>query len=243
MRKDFSRRIRRLRQALRLTQHDLAARLRVQTQVVASWEQGRKKPSPSSFGHLAKLAPPKDAWFFLNQMGITKQLVREKWPKRRTGPRSKESSSTTPGARLRAGEDPLRSQVRIPLLREEAVKDPLAITKRDIQSFLTVPPNLLPKESGSYVAIPVHGDSMAPLLRDGFLVVLDPATRDPVRLGGQMVAVQGPEGVLVRWLQVESRSDRLVLRAENPAYPELVLRNPPASRILGAVVSWWGRRL
>src|SRR6187431_2083092 len=79
---EYSRRIRKLRAELRLTQHALAELLHVRPQVVSSWEQGRKEPSASNCQQLANLASPKEAWYFLEQIGITKKLVSDKWPGR-----------------------------------------------------------------------------------------------------------------------------------------------------------------
>src|SRR3970040_1010208 len=98
---EYARRIKKLRAALQLTQHALAERLHVRPQVVASWEQGRRDPSASSYHRLADLAPPKEAWFFLEQIGVTKQLVRAKWPEQASRRSSKDSPATPRATRIR----------------------------------------------------------------------------------------------------------------------------------------------
>ena len=239
-RKAYSRRIKALRAALRLTQHELAERLHVRPQVVASWEQGRKEPSATSYQQLARLAPPKDAWFYLEQMGVTKALVRSKWPGSPAASVRKESSPKAAKVRFHMLQDPQRQQVPIPVLRDGAAADRHPISESDIESFIAVPANYLGKASGDYLAVRLRDDSMMPTLRDGFIVVVNRLHRDAARLRGRMIAVLARDSVLIRWLAEESRPGHLVLRAENPRYPVLSLRSPAAGRIIGDVVFWWG---
>ena len=239
-RKAYSRRIKQLRAALRLTQHELAERLHVRPQVVASWEQGRKEPSATSYQQLARLAPPKEAWFFLEQMGVTKDLVRSKWPGRAAAPTRERGSPGAAKVRFRMLEDRKHQHMQIPVLRDGAPADRHPISESDIESFIAVPANYLGKTSGDYLAVRLCGDSMMPILRDGFLVVVNRVHRDAARLRGQMVAVRSKDRLLVGWLAEESSSGRLVLRAENPRYPVLSLESPAAGRIIGEVVFWCG---
>src|SRR5262245_60239637 len=148
--KDYSRRIRKLRAALRITQHTLADRLRVRPQVVASWEQGRREPAASSYQGLARLASPADAWFFLQKMGVTKKLVQAKWIKDRKRPARKKDR--LPPFVL-SMDEATQGQVRIPLLRERAPADLRKLRTRDIATFLSIPAALLPSSSGKYLAI------------------------------------------------------------------------------------------
>lgn len=247
MPKDFSQRIKKLRATLRLTQHALAERLRVRTQVVASWEQGRKQPSARNYQQLAKLAPPHQAWFFLGRIGVTRQLVRSKWSTLRAeGKRypmqPPEIRIFTPDEWKRSGQDRLPFQVQIPVLREDAGgSPPLPITERDIDTFLVVPARSAPKGPGVYCAFHVRDDSMAPILRHGFIAVVDHSQRDPLLLRGRLVAARVEGGLLVRRLAPETRLDRLILRSENPLYQDIVLDSPQENPLIGDVVSWWGR--
>lgn len=232
---EYSRRIKKLRAELCLTQHDLAVLLHVRAQVVASWEQGRKEPSASSYQQLANLAPPKEAWFFLEQIGVTKKLVREKWPGRVSA-----RPSNSPRARVRTTNRSDNRFLQIPLLRDKLPAAPHEITEREIASVIAVPTKFVRKKAGAYAAIRNRGDSMAPVLKDKFIVVVDRTNRDPARLTGRMVGVWGEEGPLVRWLNRESATGQLILRPENTQHPTLVFDASAAERILGDVVFWWG---
>ena len=239
MAKEYSLRIKKLRKALGLTQHALARKLGVLPWAVASWEQGRWEPSGEHYAHLARLASPDEARYFLGQLGLDRETVLAKFP---------EASLPLPEIRIYTTEewkpgtqDRLRFQVQVPVLRDEAAAgSPREINERDLDSFIAVPSKFVPKGTGVYSGIYIRGDSMAPILRDRFIVVVDHTQRDPARLRGRMVAALVQEGVLVKWLARASRRDRIVLRSENPAYGDIVLDAPETNPIIGDVVFWWG---
>ena len=239
MKKDFSLRIKKLRKRLGLTQHTLAEKLEVLPWAVASWEQGRWEPSGEHYAQLARLAPPEEAQFFLEKLGLDQETVRAKWPE--APPQLPEIRIYTteqwkPGTR-----DRLRFQVQIPVLRDEAAAgSPREINERDIDSFIAVPSKFVPKGTGVYTGIYIRGDSMEPILSDRFIVVVDHTQRDPVQLRGRMVAALVQEGVLVKWLARESQRDRLILRSQNPTYDDILLDSPETNPIIGDVVFWWG---
>lgn len=238
--RDYSRRIRKLRAALRLTQHSFADRLQVRPQVVASWEQGRREPSAGSYQHLAQLAPPKDAWFFLEKIGVTKELVRAKWKGRSQRPAAKQRSPESAKVYVLSIDDSLQSQVRIPLLRDHGAVDFRKLREGNSDSILSIPSTLIPNPTGNYVAVRIRGNSMAPILRDRSIAVLDRSNRDPARLLGRMVGVRKQSSLVVRWLAPESGPGHWILRAENPRYPVIVLESASADFLVGAMVSWWG---
>jgi SOS-response transcriptional repressor LexA len=237
--KEFSLKIKKLRKTLGLTQHALAQKLGVLSYAVSSWEQGRWKPSGEHYAQLARLAPPADAPFFLKRIGIDREMLRTL---------QGEPAAQTPEIRIytteewRTGtEDRLRFQTQLPVLRDEAAAgSPREINERDIDSFIAVPSKFVPKGPGAYTGIYIRGDSMAPILRDRFIVVVDHGNRDPARLRGRMVAALVQDGVLVKWLARESRPDRIVLRSENPSYEDIVIASQETDPIIGDVVFWWG---
>jgi len=239
MAKEYSLRIKRLRKSLGLTQHTLARKLGVLPWAVASWEQGRWEPKGENCAQLARLASPEEARYFLAKLGLDRETVLAKFPEASVQPpeiRIYTTEQWKPGT-----QDRLRFQVQIPVLRDAAAAgSPREINERDIDSFIAVPSKFVPKGTGVYSGIYIRGDSMEPVLRDRFIVVVDHTQRDPGRLRGRMVAALVQEGVLVKWLARESRRDRIVLRSENKAYDDLVLDSPETNPIIGDVVFWWG---
>jgi transcriptional regulator with XRE-family HTH domain len=240
--KDFSLRIKRLRKSLELTQHALAQKLGVLPWAVASWEQGRWEPSGEHYAHLARLASterPEDAQFFMRKLGIDRETLVSLLPGPQQQPpeiRIYTTEQWKPGT-----QDRLRFQIQIPVLRDEAAAgSPREINERDVDSFIAVPSKFVPKGLGAYTGIYIRGDSMAPILRDRFIVVVDHGARDPLRLRGRMVAALVQDGVLVKWLARESRRDRIVLRSQNTEYADIVIESPETDPIIGDVVFWWG---
>jgi SOS-response transcriptional repressor LexA len=236
--KDFSLRIKRLRKSLGLTQHALAQKLGVLSYAVSSWEQGRWEPSGEHYAELARLGKPEEAQFFLRKLGIDREMLLTQLPELRQPPEIR--IYTTP--EWRAGtEDRLRFQVQVPVLRDAAAAGtPREINERDIDSFIAVPAKFVPKGLAAYTGIYIRGDSMRPILGDRFIVVVDHTNRDPARLRGRMVAALVQDGVLVKWLARESRSSRIVLRSQNPAYEDIIIESPERDPIIGDVVFWWG---
>ena len=193
------------------------------------------------------MAPPEQAWFFLEKLGIDKKLVRSKLPRATQRP-VKQAAPDLPEIRIyttpewKAGtEDRLRFQVQIPVLRDEAAAgSPREINERDIDSFIAVSAKFVPKGPAAYTGIYIRGDSMEPILGDRFIVVVDHTNRDAAQLQGRMVAALVQDGVLVKWLARESRSDRIVLRSQNPVYKDIIIEAPETGAIIGDVVFWWG---
>lgn len=238
MAKDYSLRIKKLRKSLRLTQHTLAQKLGVLPWAVASWEQGRWEPSGEHYAHLARLAGPQDAQFFLGKLGIDKATLRSLVPEVQPSPeiRIYTTEEWKPGT-----EDRLRFQVQVPVLRDEAAAGaPRAVNERHIESFVAVPARYVPKGPAAYTGIYIRGDSMEPMLSDRFIVVVDHSNRDLAQLRGRVVAALVQDGVLVKWLARESRPDRIVLHSQNPEYKDIVLESPETNPIIGDVVFWWG---
>ena len=118
MAKEYSLRIKKLRKGLGLTQHALARKLGVLPWAVSSWEQGRWEPSGEHYAHLARLAPPEEARYFLRKLGLDRDTVLGKFP---------EETVQVPEIRIYTTEqwkpgtqDRLRFQVQIPVLLDEA---------------------------------------------------------------------------------------------------------------------------
>lgn len=237
--KDYSLRVKKLRKARGLTQHTLAQKLGVLPWAVASWEQGRWEPSGEHYAHLARLADPDDAEFFLKKIGLDRQALHSLVPP--SGPTPPEIRIYTMDAWKPGTEERLRFQIQIPVLRDEAAAgSPREINDRDIDSFVAVPSKFVPKGPAAYTGIYIRGDSMEPVLSDRFIVIVDHTRRDAARLRGRIVAALVNDGVLVKRLAPQSKGSRIVLHSENAVYEDIVIENPESNPIIGDVAFWWG---
>jgi phage repressor protein C with HTH and peptisase S24 domain len=89
------------------------------------------------------------------------------------------------------------------------------------------------------VAISISGDSMSPILEDGYVAVVDTAVHNPKELAGRMVAARDPEGaVTVKWLRDVQGQLMLVAQHTSLRFQPIFLR--PGWGIVGEVVWWIG---
>jgi hypothetical protein len=86
----------------------------------------------------------------------------------------------------------------------------------------------------------LEGDSMAPTLLDGDLLLVDTADRAAPRDGLHVIASDGAR--LVKRLSVHPVTRRIAILSDNSAYPSFPDCDPGAVAILGRVI-WVGRRL
>ncbi len=249
MQKDYSAQIKQLRVALGMTQHSLADQLGVRPQVVASWEQGRREPSATSYQHLALLAPPERAWFFLSKIGITRKFIESKWqgnkpvvPPGRQKPDTAARRKRSRPSAIAAGDPVLRDQVAIPIILRRAVPPESPDSYRDdqIDQYLTVPLGMARKGSGSYTGYYVSDSGRARKEDPLRIIVVDHTRRDPVRLREKSVAYRFQDRVWVGKVARESRQDHIVLVPETGPVESVVLRNSEANPILGEAVFWLG---
>jgi hypothetical protein len=136
----------------------------------------------------------------------------------------------------------------VPLFR-----DPASACKRgklddkNIQSFVPIDKGMVPHGS-ALIAVRAKGDSMAPILRDNYIVVVDTAQRDLEKLVGEMVLTCDRTDATFRWLRKippnESNHsfDFYILVPEKISNSCQVsfFNEQFGSEIVGAVVLWIG---
>ena len=243
-----------LREALNISQEQLARRLDVTKKTIAEWEQARQSPTPERALQLAKLAPAGGdlrRWFTrfaLERIGADDRLVSDalfsgKRVRGRQAPLPGEGVRVIASAdladRFRALEG-LNDFVPIPLLKDAAAAgSPREISDADLDGYALLHYSSCPNPA-DFTCIRVRGDSMAPILHDGALVAIDHSQRDPLALNQKMVAARTADGVVVKWLE-RSPDGLLRLVSENKSHPPIELPRTHTNPILG-LIAWWQNR-
>jgi SOS-response transcriptional repressor LexA len=205
-------RLRGIRERLGWTQAQMAQHLHVTTGAYGKWETDRNYPRGPVFAAIARVAPEDERPWLLGLAGL---------------PESKES--TPSGADER----------RINILSDAmAAGTPRAVDDSLIEGTICFPSAWL--RGGNLVAVHVSGDSMFPIIRDGYIVVLDTARRDAKKLTDQMVAVREGDGVTIKWLRRDGDIYLLVPQNVSLRHPVRVMRPEGDFSIVGLVVKLIG---
>lgn len=211
-------RIRAVRQANGLTQKQFAERFGVTQGAVSNWEKGVDRPGILP---LAKLAG----------MTVNEELRDYFRQESRLGTYIETPSTPQVPAEARP----------IPMLRDAvAAGTPRAIDESEIAQVLMMPKPWFPA-SGELFALRVAGDSMAPIIGDGYIVIVDTSRRDPRKLVERMVAAREGDGVTIKWLRKDGSTYLLVPQHVSPRIPVRIMRAEGDFSIVGEVVKWIGQ--
>jgi SOS-response transcriptional repressor LexA len=202
-------RIRNFRKARGWNQSQLADAAGVTQSLVSLWEKGDVRPSATAFAAIARLADDGERTLWISEAGMTQFM---------------QSEDDEPDTRL------------VPLLRDAAAAGtPRAVDPKAVEMNLKLPRRWLPP-GGKLYAIPVTGDSMSPLVNDGYLVIVNVADRKPQELVGRMVAAREGDGITIKWLRRDDGVYFLVPQHTSERHPIRVLGSEGSWSIVGEVV-------
>jgi len=211
--------IRSVRSAKGLTQKEFADLFGVSQVAVSNWEKGTDRPAPRILAKLSTLtvnAELKD--YFIMESGLADALHA--------------------GSGLDSGTTITRP---IPLLRDPvAAGTPRATDEREIAQVLMLPKLWFPA-TGELFALKVAGDSMTPIIGDGYIVIVDTSRRDPRKLVERMVAAREGDGITIKWLRKDGDTYMLVPQHISPRIQVRVMRAEGNFSIVGEVIKWIGQ--
>jgi SOS-response transcriptional repressor LexA len=132
--------------------------------------------------------------------------------------------------------------VFIPLLKDSAAAGtPRALDEKNIETQLEIPAWMCPKAKGC-VAIRVTGDSMSPILEDGYIVLVDTTQRDPKKLVNEMVAARDSEGgVTFKWLRKMKNVYVLMPNHTSLRHDPIVIDSDDDYAVVGRIVHFIGQ--
>lgn len=228
-------RLRALLKKLGMTQAEFASALQVGQGNVSKWLTAHNRPSPDVMARIASLAPDVEKFFFLEKAGVPKEYF--------LGTIEAKLPSQVIAAVDAVVNDAFFGMVQgkteammVPILSDAvAAGSPLAVNESDITEFIPLPTAWLPPK-GHVFLLRVDGDSMAPIVRDGDLVMVDVTKRDPKDLVEAMVAARVGDGVTIKYLRREGKFWQLVPQNTSPRHAIRVLTENDDWAVVGEVV-------
>lgn len=236
-------RIRSLRRFLHLSTNQFAEQLGCSIATLAGWESGDQKPTVEAFITLGNLAGDPSCWFFWSCAGVYgSELMRVSPPVHLD--LEEEGGFDLTVAHAGAGRHlfsrPLLHAIPILPVRVGTEGDSIdSLRNVSASSFIASPSNWCPNPRYTS-CLRVVGDSMAPLICDGYIIVVDASQVDHERLNGELVvAWEKAVGLVVA--RLKKGADRESLESTNQQYGSVITEQNRKLRIIGKVLWWVGR--
>ena len=243
---EWARTIRAVRRKLRLSQAELAEKLETSAMAISRWERGEFEPSADAYLRLGKLMGDPLCWFFWGRAGLTTADVMRVLP--RAGRRLRQDRIATVQV-VHAGAERMvpaekESFVAIPLLPVRAATpgergDRIADLDQVKPEAMLAAPAKWCQNPASTISLTVKGNSMSPLILDGYIIAVD--TSDTARddlIGKIVVAWNREKGLLVSRLIRFDHTDVLV--SDHREYVSVSPVTESRWRVLGRVLWWTG---
>lgn len=243
---EWSRKILAFRQAMELTQGELGKRLRTSAMAVSRWERGDSEPPADAYIRLGNIANDPLCWFFWERAGLSTADVMRVLP--------------TAGRRLRQGriasvqvvhagaEGSLKPSrfVAIPILPVRAATpgaegDEVSdLDQLKPEAIWAAPVEWCPNPA-STISLRVAGNSMSPLILDGYIIAVDTSNTSRDDLVGQIVVARNAQEkrlLVSRFIRFD-HTDALV--SDQREYQPVLLADGSSWRIIGRVLWWTGK--
>lgn len=243
---EWSRKILAFRQALKVSQGELGKRLKTSAMALSRWERGDAEPPADAYIRLGNIANDPLCWFFWGRAGLSTADVMRVLPAARRRLRQGRIASVQV-VHAGAGSSPEPSSfVAIPVLPVRAATpgaDGDEVSDLDQlkpEALWAAPVEWCPNPA-STISLRVTGNSMSPLILDGYLIAVD--TSDVARdlLVGQIVVAWNTKQkrLLVSRLIRFDHTDALV--SDQRENQSVSLANGSSWRIIGRVLWWTGQ--
>ncbi|PYX74947.1 MAG: hypothetical protein DMG72_08860 [Acidobacteria bacterium] len=246
---DWAQRVASLRQRHRLSQMELARRLRCSAMTISRWERGMLEPSADYYIQLGNLSGDAECWFFWGRAGLQSSDLMRVMPdtqsKRLRTAAYPNLDIVVAGSGTKKHVPKSTRLVAIPLLRIHAATHgesgdkTLDLDQVHAEDMIAAPSEWCPNPAYT-TCLRVKGHSMGPLIHDGYIVAVDYSQTDRSELDGKLVVVWNEDkGLSIsrfrRYRGVE------VLEPENREYESMALGTDRAWRVIGRVLWWIGK--
>ena len=247
---EWSRRILTFRQTLKLTQGELGKRLNTSAMAVSRWERGQSEPPADAYIRLGSLVGDPLCWFFWGRAGLSTADVMRVLPtasRRLRQGRIANVQVVHAGGASASSLKPV-SFVAIPILpvraatpgaKGDKVPD---LDQLKPEAMWAAPTEWCPNPVAT-VSLRVVGNSMSPLILDGYIIAVDTSDVSRDDLVGQIVVARNTEEkrLLVSRLIRFDHTDALVSDQREHQSVSLTDESGSSWRIVGKVLWWTGK--
>ena len=214
---------------------------------ISRWERGEAQPPADGYIRLGKLAGDPLCWFFWGRVGLNTADVIRVLPKARRrflDDRSTDLQVVHAGVRKRKivrgcgfrRNSPASGPSGDSGERGDKVSD---LDQLKPEAMLAAPAEWCPNPA-STISLRVKGNSMSPLILDGYIIAVDMSSAIVDELLGQIVVASNIEkGLLVSRLIRFDHTDVLV--SDHREFDSVSLIGPSGWRIIGRVLWWTGK--
>jgi len=239
--------IRSLRASLGLNQGEFGSRIGFSAMAVSRWERGAQEPPSHGYIALGNLAPKSSCWYFWERAGLRTENVLRVIP---TLEKITRTSKLQNFEIVNAGSGPKKatakiSLVAVPLLDVAAASthekgDNLSLlSDAPVESMIAAPKDWCPNPAYTS-CLRVRGDSMAPLINDGYFVAVDSSQIDLKNLDGKIVIAWHKDvGLAIARFRRYDHTDVLV--PENSTYSSVTISAKQPWKIIASVLWWLGK--
>ncbi|MBZ5661046.1 MAG: XRE family transcriptional regulator [Acidobacteriia bacterium] len=243
---EWAQKISDLRHSLNLSQTDFGQRLRMSAMAISRWERAAQEPTAASYIDLGNLAGDPLCWYFWARAGLGNEDLMRVLPnfRKRLG-RSNMVNLRIATAGSGRKKSKLPQLVAVPLLKvvvaSHGGKGDISPVLDDapVESAIAAPNEWCPNPSTS-TCLRVSGNSMAPLIHEGYILAVDSSQHDRSKLEGQIVIGWNKnKGLTVSRLKRYGQAE--LLQPENREYEPIVLNGKEKWLILAKVLWWIGK--
>jgi SOS-response transcriptional repressor LexA len=236
-----------LRLRSRLNQAEFGARTGFSAMAVSRWERGAQEPPSHGYIALGNLARDESCWYFWERAGLRSEHILRVLPTIGKSIRASELEHVeivNAGSGLRSRPEKIQL-VAVPLLNAvagahgEKGDDVHMLNKAPIESMMAAPKDWCPNPSYTS-CLRVRGNSMAPLILDGYIVAIDSSQINLSELDGKIViAWHKDRGLTVSRFRRYDHTEVLV--PENTGYDSVTISPKQPWKVVATVLWWIGK--
>jgi transcriptional regulator with XRE-family HTH domain len=243
---EWSRKILAFREALNLTQGDLGKRLKTSAMAVSRWERGEAEPPADAYIRLGNIADDPLCWFFWGRAGLSTADVMRVLPTASRRLRQGRIATVQVVHAGTASPPEGASFVAIPILPVyaatpgENAEEVADLDQLKPEALWAAPSAWCPNPART-ISLRVKGNSMSPLILDGYIVAVDTSNIPRDELIGQIVVAWNTKEkrlLLSRLIRFD-HTDALV--SDQREHQSVSLANGSSWRIVGRVLWWTGK--